>query len=96
MKATDSPLWVRMCSPNQPDDELTELRFSLSHNEHIKQELENFLYAQWLYLNSKARMELDDAMRKEYQHAAHTIAELTGLIFRPDKPETTTKILPLV
>lgn len=96
MKLVDQALWVQMCSPNQPTDELAELRFSLSHNESIKGELERFLHAQWCYFHSKARMELDDAMRKEYLHAANTLAELTGMIFRPDKPKQTTETLPFV
>lgn len=96
MKLADLPLWVQMCSPTSPNDELTELRFSLSHNEHIQAELERFLHAQWCYLNSKARKELDAEMRMEYQHAAHAIAELSGMLFSPDKPNTTTENLPIV
>lgn len=96
MKLNDLPLWVQMCSPHQPAEELTELRFSLSHNEHIKQELERFLHAQWCYLNHKARIELDPQMRAEYQHSAHAISEITGLIFRPEKTQMTTKALPSV
>lgn len=96
MKLNEAPLWVQMCSPTNPVDELAELRFSLSHNEKIKDELELFLHAQWCYLNSKARKELDEDMRKEYQHSAHTIAELAGMIFSPDKPTQITEALPLV
>ncbi|VEH67275.1 Uncharacterised protein [Rodentibacter pneumotropicus] len=95
MKLADLPLWVQMCSPTSLD-ELTELRISLSHNEQIKSELERFLHAQWCVLNSKARKELDEDIRMEYQHAAHTIAEISGMIFRPDKPIQTTGTLPAV
>lgn len=96
MKLTELPLWVQMCSPISPIDELTELRFSLSHNEQLKAELERFLHAQWCYLISKARMELDDDMRNTYQQSANAIAELTGMLFSPDKPKPTTEALPLV
>ncbi|QLB20074.1 hypothetical protein A6B43_00235 [Vespertiliibacter pulmonis] len=96
MKLSELPLWVQMCLPNYPDDELRELRFELSQNEHLKTVLEQFLHSQWCYWNSKARTELNEEMRKEYQHSAHTIAELTGLIFRPDKPQQTTESLPFV
>lgn len=93
MNLTDLPLWVQMCSPTS-SDELTELRISLSHNEQLKAELERFLHAQWCVLNSKARKELDEDIRKEYQHSAHAIAEITGMIFGPDKPKQTTEALP--
>lgn len=96
MKLQQMPLWVHMCSPISPKDELTELRIQLSHHEHIKEALEQFLYAQWCYLNSQARKELDNDMRKEYQHSAHTIAELSGLLFSPDKSKQTTETLPPV
>ncbi len=93
MNLADLPLWVQMCSPTS-SNELTELRISLSHNEQLKAELERFLHAQWCVLNSKARKELDEDIRKEYQHSAHAIAEITGMIFGPDKPKQTTETLP--
>lgn len=90
MKLTDAPLWVQMCSPNLPQDELAELRFSLSKNPHIREELERFLHAQWCYLHNKVRRELDVDMRNEYQHSANAIAEITGMLFSPEKPIKTT------
>lgn len=93
MNLADLPLWVQMCSPTS-SNELTELRISLSHNEQLKAELERFLHAQWCVLNSKARKELDEDIRKEYQHSAHAIAEITGMIFGPDKHKQTTETLP--
>lgn len=95
MKLADLPLWVQMCSPTS-SEELTELRISLSHNEQLKSVLERFLHAQWCVLNSKARKELNEDIRMEYQHAAHTIAEISGMIFGPDKPIQTTGTLPAV
>lgn len=96
MKLTDAPLWVQMCSPTSPKDELAELRFSLSNSPHIGQELEQFLHAQWCYLQSKARKELDVDMRNEYHHSANAIAELAGMLFSPDKPKPTTENQPFV
>ncbi|OOF53873.1 hypothetical protein [Rodentibacter genomosp. 2] len=96
MKLADLPLWVQMCSPTGSQEELTELRISLSHNEQIKSELERFLHAQWCVLNSKARKELDEDIRGEYQQAAHAVAEITGMIFSPDRPKPTTGTLPTV
>ncbi|THA11330.1 hypothetical protein [Rodentibacter pneumotropicus] len=95
MKLADLPLWVQMCSPTS-SQELTELRISLSHNEQLKLALERFLHAQWCVLNSKARKELAEDIRMEYQHAAYAIAEMTGMIFGPDKPKQTTGMLPRV
>ena len=92
MKLVKQPLWQQLFSPTSLD-ELTELRVTLSHNPHFAEQLEAYLHAQSLVFSQKARVELNPALKSEYQHSANILVDLLGQLLRPEKLMTTERQL---
>ena len=91
MKNTDMARWQQMFAPDNSQDELSELQNALSRDKGASTKLEDFLYSQWLVMQSMARREMNHELKKEYQSAANSIADLTGMIFKPDNPKATNR-----
>lgn len=91
MKNTDMPKWQQMFAPDSSQDELSELQNALSRDKGTSTKLEDFLYSQWLVMQSMARREMNCELKQEYQGAANSIADLTGMIFKPDNQKATNR-----
>ena len=91
MKNSDAPMWKQMFSPTSSNPELTEIRHRLSTDDNLSYLLQAFFYSEWLVYHTKARTELNHELRQEYLHYAHSIAELTGKLFRETEPQQTTE-----
>ena len=89
MKNTDMPKWQQVFAPNSSLDELIELQNVLSRDKNTSSKLEDFLYSQWLVMQAMARRELNHDLKMEYQSAANSIADLTGMIFKTNNPKAT-------
>lgn len=94
MKIVEAPFWLQMNSATFPNDEAVELKFSLSNNKPLADELEAFLYAYWLYLNGRAKKEPDKEIRETLHHYADSISDVSGLLFSTNKQKTT-KTMPI-
>lgn len=92
MKNTEMPLWQRIASPNNAKAELSELRHTLAGNPLLNQQIQDFLYAEYLATHFCARNELNEVLRNEYLHYANAIAELTKKLFEEAKTNPTTKM----
>lgn len=87
--------WQQMFAPEPPDDALALLRSELGRNPDAAAALEAFLFAQWLCLQSRARLELNPEMKRVYLAAADTLADLAGTVFQPERARTTNGVLHL-
>lgn len=82
MKNTEMPLWERMGSPTNSKAELTELRHTLSVNAQFSQQLQSFLYSEFMATHAYARNEMNPTLREQYLHYANGLAELANKLFK--------------
>lgn len=92
MKNTEMPLWKRMGSPTNSKAELTELRHTLSINAQFSEQLQGFLYSEYMSVHAYARNEGNGALREQYLHYANGLAELAKKLFEETKQTPTTEI----
>lgn len=92
MKNTEMPLWQRIGSPTNSKAELTELRNALAGNALLSQQVQEFLYSEYMATHAYARNEGNQALREEYLHYANAVAEIAKKLFEEPKEIPTTKI----
>lgn len=92
MKNTEMPLWQRMGSPTNSQAELTELRHTLSSHPQLNQQVQDFLYSEYLATHAYARNEVNPELRTEYLHYANALAEIAKKLFEETKTTPTTKM----
>ena len=88
---TDKRLWEQMFSPTNSKDELTELKNVLSTSGRLSNALEQFLYAEYMNAIARSRAVSDPVVSERLLSYAHSLAELSGLIFSAPKQTKTTE-----
>lgn len=92
MKNTEMPFWQRMGSPTNSKAELSDLRQTLSSNPILNQQVQDFLYSEYLATHAYARSEGNPQLREEYLHYANALAEIAKKLFEEQKPLPTTEM----
>ncbi|QLD33169.1 hypothetical protein [Mannheimia varigena] len=92
MKNTEMPLWERMGSPTNSKSELTDLRHTLSTSPLFSQQLQDFLYSEYMATHAYARNEGNAILREQYLQYANALAELAKKLFEETKQTPTTEM----
>lgn len=92
MKNTEMPLWERMGSPTNSKPELTDLRHTLSTSPLFSQQLQDFLYSEYMATHAYARNEGNAILREQYLQYANALAELAKKLFEETKQTSTTEM----
>lgn len=92
MKNTEMPLWKLMASPTNSKAELTDLRHTLSISPQFNQQLQDFLYSEYMATHAYARNEGNAILREQYLHYANALAEVAKKLFEETKQTPTTEM----
>lgn len=92
MKNTEMPLWERMGSPTNSKPELADLRHTLSVNPQFSQQLQDFLYSEYMATHAYARNEGNAILREQYLQYANALAEVAKKLFEETKQTPTTEM----
>lgn len=92
MKNTEMPLWERMGSPTNSKPELTDLRHTLSTSPLFSQQLQDFLYSEYMATHAYARNEGNAILREQYLQYANALAEFAKKLFEETKQTPTTEM----
>lgn len=89
-------LWREMFAPESSDAALAKVRFELSRSNVMSDALQGYLHAQWLQFHHLARIASSDAERDGYIQSASVLANLAGVLFKPEEEQHNGLSLPRV